>query len=321
VFVFSAVLALAFLRDVLDQEPGVQHQVLGVGGLPRMFLQLEGAPCHHAPQVAAGLRPGAVGAQGLHAQHREQVSFGLRVAVDGAAGIGLYVMAAARIRMPLVDLAIGVTRGPRVFAGGAQVGARSGVVVVPCRIPPAREVVLGHKAVDVLRVDLPAGRVVFDFSVSGAAGRLESADAVREHQPVPAPRMLEVVADAPLLAQPAEEVEIAFVELGLVVAHRVGLGQSAVDGKAVVRQQRIKDLHDRLVLEDPAVGAQGGQVQPGAQRELVVHVAALLAPQRRIGDERVDLAGCRAVELDLATDFPADEASSSSSAAPDNISS
>jgi hypothetical protein len=38
-----------------------------------------------------------------------------------------------------------------------------------------------------------------------------------------------------------------------------------------------------------------------------VHVAALLAPQRRIGDERVDLAGRRAVELDLATDLPADE--------------
>jgi hypothetical protein len=320
-FVFSAVLALAFLGHVLDQEPGVQHQVLGVGGLPRVLPQLEGAPGHHAPQVAAGLRPGAVGAQGLHAQHREQVAFGLRVAVDGTAGIGLNVVAAARIRVPLVDLAIGVPRGPRVLAGGAQVGARPGVVVVPCRIPPAREVMRGHEAVDVLRIDLPAGRVVFDFSVSGAVGRLERADAVREHQPVPAPRMFEVVADAPLLAQPAEEVEVAFVELGLVVAHRVGLGQSAVDGKPVVRQQRIEDLHDRLVLEDPAVGAQGGQVQPGAQRELVLHVAALLAPQRRIGDERVDLAGRRAVELDLAADFPADEASSSSSAAPDNISS
>jgi hypothetical protein len=107
--------------------------------------------------------------------------------------------------------------------------------------------------------------------------------------------------------RPLEELEVAFVELGLVVAHRVGLGQSAVDGKPIARQQRIEDLHDRLVLEDAAVRAQSGQVQPGAQRELVLHVAALLAPQRRIGDERVDLAGRRAVELDLATDLPADE--------------
>jgi hypothetical protein len=169
-------------------------------------------------------------------------------------------------------------------------------------------VVLGLEAVDVLRVDLPAGRVVFDFSVRSAVGRLERADAVREHQPVPAPRMFEVVADAPLLAQPLEELKVALVELGLVVAHRIGLGQSPVYRKAIAPQQRIEDLHDRLVLEDAAVRAQSGQVQPGAQRELVLHVAPLLAPQRRIGDERVDLAGCRAVELDLAADFPADEA-------------
>jgi hypothetical protein len=56
--------------------------------------------------------------------------------------------------------------------------------------------------------------------------------------------VLEVVADAPFLAQAAEEVEVALVELGLVVAHRVGLDQSLVDGKRVVRQQFIEDLHD-----------------------------------------------------------------------------
>jgi hypothetical protein len=64
----------------------------------------------------------------------------------------------------------------------------------------------------------------------------------------------EVVADAPLLAETAEEIEVAFVVLGLVVADRVCLHQALVDREGVVGQQRIEDLHDAQVLEDPAVG-------------------------------------------------------------------
>lgn len=56
------ILVLAVLAHVFDEEVGVQHQVFGVGVLPGVLAQLEGAARHHAPQVAAGPGSGPVGA-------------------------------------------------------------------------------------------------------------------------------------------------------------------------------------------------------------------------------------------------------------------
>jgi hypothetical protein len=183
-------LGLAVLGHVLDQEAGVEQQVLGVGGFSRMLLQLEGAPGHHASQVAAGLGPGAVGAQGLHAQHGQQVAFGPRIVAGSPARVGLNVVAAG-----IGPRAIGRPRHRHaLWAGGpCACGVRSalrpGVVVVPWSYLPLVSW-CGHEAVDVFGIDLPARRVVLDLSVGRAVGHgLIRAHVVREHQAVLALRV------------------------------------------------------------------------------------------------------------------------------------
>jgi hypothetical protein len=301
-------LRLAVLADVFDEQAGVEHEVLGVGLRVRMPGEPEGAPRHHGAEVAAGLGARAFGAQRLHAQRCQVAALCLGI-VGGGHGRRRAARSARRrkLRMPLVDLAVGLARGAGGVAARAQVRAGAGVVVVAGGVAAAGQAARGHEAVDVLGIGLPAGRVVFDLAVRVALGLPVRGHRVRQHQPVRAPRMREVVADAPFLAQPAEEVEVAFVELRLVVAHRVALEQPLVDRKPIAGEQFIEDVHDGLVLEDPAVRAQGGQVKPGAQREAVLDVPAFLAPHARTGDQCVELAGRRAVEFDLACQLAADE--------------
>jgi hypothetical protein len=136
--------------------------------------------------------------------------------------------------------------------------------------------------------------------------------------------VLEVIAQPPFLAQAAEEVEIRLVELRLEIANRVCFEQALVDRKGIVGQQLVEDLDNGLVLEDLAVGGEGGQMQPGPQRELVLDVPAFFAPHGGVGDQCIDLAhagadvigaGARGtgnessgtVKLDQAADLAADE--------------
>ena len=318
------ILVLAVLAHVLDQEVGVQHQVFGVGPLAGVLLELEGAPRHHAAQVAAGFGPGPVGAQLLHAQSGQMVPFGLGVVGLCGARPGLGVVAARTVGVPLVDLAIVPAGGARVLAAGAQVGSGAGVVVVPGAVPSAGDLVVGDEGMEVLGIELPARGVVLDLLVGRTRVGLVAAQVVDEDQAVLAVAVLEEVVDAPFLAEALEEGQVALVELGLVVPGRIGFDEALVDGEGVVAEQFIEDCHRALVLEDPAVGAQGGQVQPGAQDEAVLDVAAFFAPERRFGDEGVDLPGAGtdavhggsggtgqefagAVQFDEAVDLPADE--------------
>jgi hypothetical protein len=167
-----------------------------------------------------------------------------------------------------------------------------------------------NETADVFGIDLPARRVVLDLPVRSALHGQIGAHAVREHKAVLAVAVIKVIADPPLLAQALEECEIALVELRLKVPLRVGFAQVLVHRERIVREQFVQDLHDCLVLIDPAVRGQGRQVQPGAQRELVLDVAAFFTPQLRVGDEGVDFAHARAgiVEPNLAADLASDEA-------------
>ena len=288
--------------------------------------------------VAAGSGAAAVGAQGLQAQGGQLAAFFLRVVSLGVAigtacpRLGIVAARTTRTtrtaglaRMPLVHLAIGLGGWARFTSGDREVGSGAGVVVVACAVAPAGELVGGHEAVDVLGVGLPVGRVVVDLLVGGTVVLFIGPQVVDEHQAVLAFGVLEEVADAPFLAQAAEEVEVALVELRAEVPRGIGLDQALVHGERVVGQKCIQDLHDSLVLEDPAVGGPGGQVQPGAQGQLVLEVAAFFSPEGRVGDEGVDLAGAGAqvvaagaggagdelagaVELEGAGDFATDEA-------------
>src|SRR5688572_22935139 len=114
-----------------------------------MLLQLEGASGHHAPQVAAGLGSGAMGAQCLHAQQGEQVAFAVRIGACISPRVGLGVVTTPRSRcMPLVDLALGLPRGARISSRNTQISPGPGVVVVPGGVLPAGELMLGNEAVD-----------------------------------------------------------------------------------------------------------------------------------------------------------------------------
>jgi hypothetical protein len=136
--------------------------------------------------------------------------------------------------------------------------------------------------------------------------------------------VLEEIVDAPALRQALEEREVTLVELDLIVTQGIALDQALVQGKVVVRQQLFKDLNNCLVLENLALAGERCQVQPWAQRELVLNVTTFFAPQRRIGDQGADLTHAdadlvdrstygtrqelaRAIELDVARDLSPNE--------------
>jgi hypothetical protein len=245
-----------------------------------------------------------VGAQGLHAHQRQLAAFALSVV--GFIGIGaacprLCVVAAGPARVPLIDLRIGLPGRTRIGAADAQIGPGTHVVVVAAGVPPARQVVVRSKTADAFGISFPAGCAVVDLVVRGALALPVRAHVVDKHQAVPVAAVLEKVADAPFLAQAAEEVEVALVVLGLVVAAWVALDQALVYSKVIAAQQLIEYLHNGLVLVDPAVARQRGKVQPGAQREHVLNVAAFLAPHGRVGDECVDLAHAGTDVIDRCT--------------------
>lgn len=58
--------------------------------------------------------------------------------------------------------------------------------------------------------------------------------------------VLEVIVDAPLDAQPAEEGEIRLLEPDLEIPHRVVLHQPLLDREAVAREQFVQDVDHRL---------------------------------------------------------------------------
>src|SRR5690606_33387968 len=99
------------------------------------------------------------------------------------------------------------------------------------------------------------------------AGGLEAGKAglvVAEHQQVAVCAVAEVVVDALFLAQALEEVQVAFVVLGAVVALGIvaaKLEQVGIGLDAVVFEQAGDDLWHAEVLEDALVVAQGQIVQ------------------------------------------------------------
>ena len=248
-----------------------------------------------------------MGAQGLHAQQGKAIAFGEGF-VGARSRAGLGIVAASLAIVPLVDLLVGLPGGARIRTLDGQVGLGAGVVVVAAGVLATGELVVRNEAADVLGIDLPAGCVVLDLLVRRAWHGQIGAHAVREHEAVLAVAVVKVIGDPSLLAQALEEREVALVELRLKVSNGVGLAQVLVDGKCIVGEQFVQDLNDGLVLIDPAVAGQRGQMQPGPQRELVLDMAAFFAPQLCIGDEGVDLPHTRAVEANQATDLPAYEA-------------
>jgi hypothetical protein len=302
--------ALALLSHVLDQQVGLQGEVFGVGAGLRVLREVEAAPGHDASEVAHAPRPVPALAQGLHPQPRQVLPLRLGLVRRLLrTRVGLAVVAAGHralavrggfVAPPQVHLLVRVAARPRPLGLDFEQRPGAGVVQVPAGVAPAGQALLHAPAVDGLPLGLVALRVVRNAVIGALAGlqlglhRLERAVVVAPDQPVHPRAVLEVVVDAPLLHEAAEEFVVALVVLHRVVALRVALDQALVGGERVLAQHGFDDVHDALVLEDFAVGGEGGQVQPGPQGEL--HQGALpgLAEGAGLGDEAADLAHPRA---------------------------
>ena len=102
--------------------------------------------------------------------------------------------------------------------------------------------------------------------------------------------MLAEPVDAPFFAQATKEVVVRFVELGLIIALGVGVDETFVERKTVFAEQTIENLDDSFILVDTAVAIECRQIQPGAQREAIVHEAARFAEELCIGNQPGDFA-------------------------------
>ena len=255
-----------------------------------------------AADMASTLRAVADLPQRIHAQPGQVAALGLGLvgfSVGAAVGLapvaggqvhGGFAVADGLVAAPQVNGLVGLAGGARRTGGGGQARPRARVVVLAALVGAGGQPVHRRKGVDVLLVDLVARRVVGDRAIAARGlmrlQRREGAVVVTEHQPVHAVRVLEVVIDAPLLHQPAQELVVGFVVLNQVVADRELLDQAPLDREDVVVQHRAQHLHRRLVLEDFVVGAQRGQVQPRPQRQLIERMPAVFAQQPGFGDQR-----------------------------------
>ncbi len=104
--------------------------------------------------------------------------------------------------------------------------------------------------------------------------------------------MPDVIGDAFLLHQAADEVEVAFAVLHAIRPRApLAAEPGGIDpGAAVVGKHGLQDLHHVLVLEDAAIGAEREMPQPRPQLDPVEVEAADRAAQVDRGDPAVDVA-------------------------------
>ena len=92
-----------------------------------------------------------------------------------------------------------------------------------------------------------------------AAGKgLMGADRIGQHQLVLVAFVFEVIVDALLLHEPADEVEIRFAVLDTVEPFSIGAAERFFEvRKTVVPEHLLDDVGNRHLLKDPAVGGAG----------------------------------------------------------------
>ena len=163
---------------------------------------------------------------------------------------------------PVVDFHVAMLVRTGVGALVLQPGARLGEIVVVRHVAARRDFLRHVVAVD----ELFLGRghpFRLEEGDRGVAGQdLVRANIIGQHQGMTAQRMLEVVIDAFVLHQAADEVEV-----GLLVLHAIGpaaiiAGQIKLQGKTIFPENFLQDRGDALVLEDLAVLGLGKQPQP-----------------------------------------------------------
>jgi hypothetical protein len=102
--------------------------------------------------------------------------------------------------------------------------------------------------------------------------------------------VLEVVVDAFLLHQAADEVEVAFAVLHAVVAGGVGGRELVGKIRRVLFKDLLDDLGHRFALEHAAIVRAREQPQPGADDQVVLVEAAHKAHLAEARDDAAELA-------------------------------
>jgi hypothetical protein len=102
----------------------------------------------------------------------------------------------------------------------------------------------------------------------------------------------EVIIDALLLHQPADEVEIRLAILHAVFPGPVLAAELFREvGETIVLENLLDDFGHLLFLEDPAVGLARQQPEPGPQRRMVTRKLTHAALVRELADIAVEVTG------------------------------
>ncbi len=120
-----------------------------------------------------------------------------------------------------------------------------------------------------------------------------SAHVVGEHQDLLVRFVAKIVIDAFLLHQPADERKVALLVLHAVVPFAIAREQTLVDRKAIPGQHLPKNLHNRQILEDAAVGRPCQVPQPWPQRDRIdvrARRVSLAAAERASRDVSAEMA-------------------------------
>ena len=111
---------------------------------------------------------------------------------------------------------------------------------------------------------------------------------IRQHHRVVAVGVAEIVRDALLLHQAADEVEVGLPILDAVVPLPVSPRQLQLEvRRLVIGEHHLDDVGNLHVLEDPAVGRARQEPEPGTHRREVPVVAAIHAALRKARDVAV----------------------------------
>ena len=173
----------------------------------------------------------------------------------------------------------------------AHVDARAGALeVVVVEFHRARLHVLGQlPVVDVVTLAvLPVRREVGHAGVTGC--RHMRAVGIGQYQHVAIGLVAEVVVDALLLHQPADEVEAGFAVLHAVLPLAVRAAQRVFEiGEPQVAEHLLDDLRHAHVLEDAAVGGAAEQPKPGPQGDPISRELAAVDALPAGSDDAVEM--------------------------------
>ena len=228
---------------------GRDDQVLAVLIITRALSQAEQIASRQTGGVAAPMRNIVLGMQLL------QADFGVVAAVTG---LGIF----ARI---VVHLEIGQLMALGLFEQRPQTFAWRFKIEVVKRIS-ARLHLLDRdplKQVIAFPVVMDIRRKIWNRVITGK--RAMRAVIIRQHQNVLAVFVSEVIVNAFLFHQPADEIEICLPVLHAVFPLAIAATQGILDeiGKAVFAENGLDDVRHGFVLENPAVRSAGQKPQPG----------------------------------------------------------